>query len=435
MAATSRKTFLSQVLLILFMLPVLGYTAWCSYVIYNLSAERTELKSDYSEVNNIQYGLLSVNRWRDNITEIVSTQIEGFSLSNEQEKELKIEINQTLNALITQADAMINDKPQKLKGKIRKLAFNTFVDLEEVRKRVPEFSQTIINQIKKPANKEKLKLIATAKIDEFANQTVDSLAIVSYDSLLKKYNTDSVPVFNQTIARRSDSLHVQSYEFMFRMLAMLALLLLVWFLIRNNTSLKIPMFIISVLFAFILLFTGLVNPMIEIDARIQHINFMLVGQQIEFNDQVLFYQSKSIIDVVKILIETGKADSVFVGGLLLIFSIIFPIAKLLSTELYLMGSDKIKNSRIIKFFAFKSGKWSMADVAVVAIFMAYVGFEGILDKEIGYINEDMNNQYVKSITTHKTALQPGFIIFISFVVFGLLLSEILKRITPKTKTE
>ena len=73
----------------------------------------------------------------------------------------------------------------------------------------------------------------------------------------------------------------------------------------------------------------------------------------------------------------------------------------------------------------------MADVMVVAIFMAYIGFKGILDSEVRGMNVDMNNQYVTSISTSYTSLQPGFIIFIAFVLFGLILSEILKRILPE----
>jgi uncharacterized paraquat-inducible protein A len=31
---------------------------------------------------------------------------------------------------------------------------------------------------------------------------------------------------------------------------------------------------------------------------------------------------------------------------------------------------------------FKTGKWSMADVIVVAIFMAYIGFSGIVGEQL-----------------------------------------------------
>ena len=76
----------------------------------------------------------------------------------------------------------------------------------------------------------------------------------------------------------------------------------------------------------------------------------------------------------------------------------------------------------------------MADVMVVAIFMAYIGFKGILDGEFAKMNVDMNNEFIASIATNKTALQPGFILFISFVLFGLILSSILKRIFPYKKS-
>lgn len=425
------KEKIFRILFILVILPLVGYAGWCGYTIYNLSQERAVLKKDYSELNNIQYGLLSVDRWRDNITEIVSVQIEQFELSEMQEDTLKTEINKILNALISQADEIINEKQKHVGGKLKKFAFNTFVNVDKVRARVPEFSQAIIDQIKKPRSKERLKFLAQDKINEFAGQTCDSIAIQVYDSLLAKYNTVNADDLNKIITERAAVIQQKTYHYTFIMLGIMLLFLLMWLLVRKAIVLFSPLFTMSVILALAFLFTGLAAPMIEIDARIRELNFMLIGKSIQFQDQVLFYQSKSIIDVVKILIGTGKADSVFVGLLLLLFSIFFPVAKLLSTKVYLLGSQKWRDSKIIKFFAFKSGKWSMADVMVVAIFMAYIGFKGILDSEIGKMNVDMNNQYATSISTSKTSLQPGFILFIAFVLFGLILSEILKKITPE----
>ena len=79
----------------------------------------------------------------------------------------------------------------------------------------------------------------------------------------------------------------------------------------------------------------------------------------------------------------------------------------------------------MEFFALKSGKWSMADVMMVAIFMAYVGFKGILDNQLQDLN--MHTDYLTSIATNQTSLQPGFILFVSYVLFGLVLAVILKE--------
>jgi hypothetical protein len=117
-----------------------------------------------------------------------------------------------------------------------------------------------------------------------------------------------------------------------------------------------------------------------------------------------------------------------VGVLILAFSILFPIGKLIATQVYLLGKDSWKNQKVIQYFAFKSGKWSMADVNVVAIFMAYIGFKGILDSQLSQM--DIKTESLVSVSTNETTLQPGFILFVSFVLFSLILSEILHRNLP-----
>jgi hypothetical protein len=75
----------------------------------------------------------------------------------------------------------------------------------------------------------------------------------------------------------------------------------------------------------------------------------------------------------------------------------------------------------------------MADVTVVAIFMAYIGFNGILQSQMGYLNHQ--SDAFTSIATNQTSLQPGYIIFVTFVVFGLALSQILKMIMERQPTK
>jgi len=172
--------------------------------------------------------------------------------------------------------------------------------------------------------------------------------------------------------------------------------------------------------------------MIEVDARIKTLNFTLLGEKVVFENQVLFFQSKSILDVVKVLVSQPKADSVLVGILILVFSIVFPCSKLIATGIHLLSKRKIAENKFIKYFAFKSGKWSMADVMVIAILMTYIGLNGILESQLSNLN--IHNNFLTTITTNNTALQPGYIIFVGFVLYGLVLSTILKYITPYDAT-
>jgi hypothetical protein len=68
---------------------------------------------------------------------------------------------------------------------------------------------------------------------------------------------------------------------------------------------------------------------------------------------------------------------------------------------------------------------------VVAIFMSYVGFHGILDNQLEDIT--VHSEAINIITTNRTNIQPGFLIFVSFVIFTLILAEILKRITKEDR--
>lgn len=419
---------LQNTLLAIFLVPVLGCIIWCGCQVKQLSAERAEIRKDYSELNNIQYGLLSVDAWRDNITGIVNEQIDAFDFSDMQEDTLKAGLNKILNALVTRADHMVNKKQKTFENKVKKFVVKQLVDVDKVREKVPEFSQTIINEIKKPGNREKIKFLAKDKLREFADKTHDSIKNASnLYPILARYNQPDIQSFNTNEQVVMDDLQAKTYNYTFVIIGCLSLMLLLWFLLRNQAQLHKMLFVMSVLMAMAALFVGLLAPMIEIDARIKELSFTLIGRHLEFHDQVLFFQSKSIIDVVHILLATGKPDSIVVGVLILIFSVLFPITKLICTQVYLMGGERIRKHGLIKFFAFKSGKWSMADVMVVAIFMAYIGFKGILDTQLGHMN--VHTKSLTTIATNQTSLQPGFILFICYVLFGLILGAILKKIT------
>ena len=60
----------------------------------------------------------------------------------------------------------------------------------------------------------------------------------------------------------------------------------------------------------------------------------------------------------------------------------------------------------------------MADVMVVAIFMAYNGFAGIITEQLKQLESLAQN--VDILTTNKSALQAGFFSFTAFSVLSLL---------------
>jgi uncharacterized paraquat-inducible protein A len=142
---------------------------------------------------------------------------------------------------------------------------------------------------------------------------------------------------------------------------------------------------------------------------------------------VLYFQSKSILDVFWIMITHKDIQMKLVGILLVTFSIVFPVLKMISSMGYYFNFRKLRDNPVIRFFVLKSGKWSMADVMVVAIFMAYIGFNGIISSQLGHLRSA--DQELVILTTNATALQPGFYLFLTYTLLALILTGFLTRKT------
>lgn len=173
-----------------------------------------------------------------------------------------------------------------------------------------------------------------------------------------------------------------------------------------------------------LLLLGIILPMIEIDARISEIEFTLLGESVSFKNQVLYYRSKSILEVITLMLKQNGWDIKAVGFLVLLFSILFPFSKMIAS-LISVFSPKTLRSGIMNFLVFKTGKWSMADVMVIAIFMSYIGFSGVLTEQLNQIEKLSSS--IDIVTTNESSLQKGFFLFTAFALIGLLLAQYLEK--------
>jgi hypothetical protein len=423
----------SKTILAIGLICILIACALCGYKVHKLSGEQQQTMTDYSIMNNISFGLLSISEWRDQVVTIVGQRIQTFKLTPEQRTELKKEVEQILNTLVSEAVKKINQPTKTLGGKIKKTAFKTFVDTADLHKQIPSFAQKIIDEVEKPSSMRKMRDVVQSELNQLGQDTYDSSVNEEKhltDSLYGKYQVSDRNAFDKKTSSLLLSLRTQSYKYSYSMLATVVCLLILWVVFRKKVELQRTLFLYSVLVAFILLIVGVTTTMIELDARIQSLDFHLIGSDVSFKNQVLFFQSKSILDVVRILIVTSKIDMIIVGALVFCFSVIFPLSKLTSTLIYLYGGKNWASNKIVHFFAFKSGKWSMADVTVVAIMMAYIGFNGVLANQLADLN--IKNSTFASIATNNTTLQPGYISFVSFVVFALFLSAILNKIPRRS---
>lgn len=429
---TTKPSFIPRLLLIIGLGVLLVFEGFFARQLHSLSARQEQIKSDYTDVNNITLGLLSVDNWKDQVAGIVNHQVRHFKLTPKEKHELRVEVEQVIYALIDKAEAMVNKPQHSLGAKIKKLAVKTFVKTDKIRAQVPAFARSIIVRVDNPEQKARLSNMAMSQFNLARHNSSADSARQANQSLtqrmFRKYDVGSLADLAVKQTALLDQIRTQMYGFVFGMLGCLLAVLACWWFLRKRVDLHAVLFIMSLLFAFILLAVGLTASMIEVDCRIRSLDFVLLGEHVRFQNQVLFYESKSILGVVKVLFAQPAADSLAVGALILCFSILFPVTKLISTGIHLLSERKIAENRIIIFFAFQSGKWSMADVIVIAVLMTYIGLNGLLDSQLAELN--IKSDTLTLITTNNTALQPGYIIFISFVLYGLILSTILKAITP-----
>jgi len=426
---TDRKFGLARILLVLGLGVLLCAEAYFGYHLDILSAEQEQISEDYSMANNITFGLFSLDQWRERIANVVDGQVTDYKVTPAQKKAMQAQVEKQLTGMITDVVKEIN-KPQKsLGGRLKKFAFNEFVDPKQLYEQVPPFSKTIVDKVNSPRSVKRLKDIASSKIDELEDATYDSTSVAYRQvtkSLYTKYKVSNGADFNKEVTSHLAAIRKVTYNYAYAMLACVVLVMILWWILRNKRELQNTLFIMSLFFAFILLAVGMTASIIEVDARIQTLNFMLMGQKVTFDNQVLFFQSKSIMSIVQTLIEQPKPDAILVGILILLFVIILPLLRMIAKGIVILGNEKLSQNKVVKYLTFELGKWDMADVMVVGVAMTYIGLNGILKSQLSNLN--INNEFLNTTTVNYTSLQPGFIIFVGYVAFEMVLTYRLNRI-------
>ncbi|KQM63923.1 2-methylisocitrate lyase [Pedobacter sp. Leaf216] len=425
----TKKNWLAPLALIVGLSILLIGEGYFGYRFHQLSYEQKRIKEDYSLSNNITFGIFSVDKWGDKISAVVDRRVKGFNLTAGQKKDMRKEVEKELHGLVNKAVSEVT-KPQKtLGGKLKKLAFNSFVDVDELHAQVPSFAKTIVAKITSPTSLKRLKGVAASKIDELEGQTYDSTdtTITTVErNIYRKYHVNSASAYDKLINSRLSEIKKETLECAEGMLGCVAIALVLWLFLRKRVQLHVPLFVMSLLFAIILLTVGVTSPIIEVDARIKTLEFALLGDKIAFTNQVLFFQSKSILGIIGTLIEQPKPDAVLVGALLLLFVVILPLLRIIARGVHVSCGHLFGSRKVLRFLAFDLGKWDMADVMVVGIAMTYIGLNGILKSQLSGLN--MENDTLKTVTANNSALQLGFFVFVAYVVYATILSFILKRI-------
>lgn len=388
-----------------------------------------QAKSDLAEINHIMYGIFSVNAWKSQISQIIFDEIQKINLKQTTAK-LKTTIENQLSAVIDKLNLQVHEaNKSSLGGRIKQVLIDLVVDVEVVKKGVPHYADAVIEQINKPETQKLVKQLASKQIRALLKQTHDEPRAASVQVVLDRTKSETIPEATAKLREEIDSRQADIETHGLGIIALAAVLLAWVSLPKHRTGIGFACVFVALV---TMLAIGVSLPMIDLEAKISEMSFILVGHKVVFENQILYFQSKSILNVFMLMITHDDLKMKFVGLLLVLFSIVFPTLKMLSSVIY-VSSARARSWRLINWFTFKIAKWSMADVVVIAIMMAYIGFNGIVENQFGKM-KSLVPADVTFIATNGTSLQIGYYVFIVYVILALLLGELISRDTEIRKT-
>jgi len=404
---------------------LLAVAAACTWGTIDGLKKRRVIRTELAEIGHARYDLLNVDHWVAKLVPILNAKVEALDLKSAA-KDLRPTVERSLYQLLDQVkEKMSAPNPQAkggggLMGGAGAMMANMMVNA--LKPHVPEYTDVVMAELAKPENQAALRKYVKGVLDDAAKATFGKVDTRYYDYILKEHGCADAAACQQSLGadiRNADERI--TYYYLTALGVSLAAFLL---LMIGRPMLGRAAIIVLLLFCLVLLAGGIFTPMLEVEAKISRLSFVFLGQPVSFGEQVLYFQSKSVLEVFHTLVTMGRPDMWIVGVLVLMFSVVFPAIKISTLSVCLFRPAMLHRYRLVKFFALESSKWSMADVMALAIFMSYVAFNGLISNTMGLLKQTGADLV---IPTESSKILPGYFLFIGFVLASLFLSKKLEK--------
>ncbi|WP_462330587.1 paraquat-inducible protein A [Thiohalocapsa halophila] len=388
-----------------------------------------QLETDLAELHDVRYGLLNAEVWVEQLSGLLARKIDTFEVTEANRPVIKRNIEIALDRILVEVEDYLRRRNtggdnvwERVGGALRQGVQDFLVDFDELRAQTPRYADAVIEELNRPQARAELKERLLAAVDAAADATFTATDFSAYNAVLARHGCADTAACEARLRAAATALEARARTFALGALLAVATMFFVGW--RERPHLQPEVMVMLTAGSLVLLAGGVITPMIDVEARISELRFVLLGEPIVFTDQVLYFQSKSILDVVRVLLETGAWDMIFVAVLITLFSLVLPSLKVLAGFIYYLNWRGLRANGAVYFLALRSGKWSMADVLVVAMLMAYVGFSGLVESQLAAVAG--SGRGVDVITTNGTALKLGFYLFLAFVLASLVLSALLE---------
>jgi hypothetical protein len=406
---------------------------WFSWKTVDGLTARRLIRTDLAEITHARYGILSADQWRALIGPILNTQVDKLDLKG-QSKSLRPMVERSLYALLDNIKTQMtvpNAKASGMPGGGN--AFLVNMVIASLRPHVPEYTNVVIAELAKPQTQKSFQDSIRGVLADAVKNTFGTTDMTAYNAILKRYGCGSGAACEETLGKKIEQADTKVNRYYLTVLASAALGFIL--LIAGQPTLSRGAVVVLMFFCLAMLAGGVFSPMLEVEVRVTKLDVTLLGTPIEFRDQSLYYRSKTVFEVFQTLIQMGRPEMTAVGVLVILFSVVFPALKMLALGASLLSPALLRTNRFVRLLAFELSKWSMADVMVLAIFMSFVAFNGVIGSAWDGLREVPNVQQVL-IPTDASRILPGYYLFIGFCVSSILLSKKLERgITSSSAAE
>ena len=397
---------------------------WFSWKTVDGLAARRILRTDLAEITHARYGILSADQWRTIIGPMLNAQVDKIDLKG-QSKSLRPMVERSLNALLDNIkDQMTSPKAKGtgLPGGGNPLFVNMIINA--LRPHVPEYTDVVMAQLAKGDTQKSFKDSIRGVLADAVKNTFGNTDMTTYNAILKRYGCANGAACEETLSKQIGDWDHQLTRYYLVVLISSALGFIV--LMAGRKTLSRGAVLVLMAFCLAMLAGGVLSPMLEVEVRVTKLDATLLGTPIEFRDQSLYYRSKTVLEVSETLLQMGRPEMTLVAILVILFSVVFPVLKMLALGACLFRPALLRTSRLVKVLAFELSKWSMADVMALAIFMSFVAFNGVIESGLDGVRSMPNVRQVV-IPTNSSQILPGYYLFIGFCVGSILLSKKLER--------
>ena len=285
-----------------------------------------------------------------------------------------------------------------------------------------------MKELANPKTQESFKDSIRAVLADAVKNTFGTTDMTTYNAILKHYGCSQTgeggAACEETLGRQIAEADTKLTRDYLIVLASAALGFIV--LMAGTPTLSRSAVVVLMLFSIAMLAGGVLSPMLEVEVRVTKLDVTLLGTPIEFRDQSLYYRSKTVLEVSQTLIQMGRPAMTLVAVLVILFSVVFPALKMLALGVCVIRPPLLRTNRVVRVLAFELSKWSMADVMVLAIFMSFVAFNGVIGSAWDGLRDVPNVQQVL-IPTNASRILPGYYLFIGFCVSSIILSKKLEH--------